>query len=87
MRCRHRWGVDSLCLTTLYGFSACSYCRPSPAAAMKIGTGFLWVKPPAMHYLSRARTSEGRAVALLGYGESTDGHHMSQPHPEGLGRH
>jgi len=25
------------------------------------------------------------AIALLGYGESTDGYHMSHPHPEGVG--
>ncbi|MDQ6645635.1 MAG: beta-ketoacyl-[acyl-carrier-protein] synthase II, partial [Pseudomonadota bacterium] len=34
--------------------------------------------------LERADTAP-QAPQLLGYGESTDAHHMSTPHPEGLG--
>ncbi len=34
---------------------------------------------------SAERAGKPGAVALLGYGESTDGYHMSHPHPEGVG--
>jgi 3-oxoacyl-[acyl-carrier-protein] synthase I len=38
-------------------------------------------RAPLSHGASDAR----RPVVLLGYGESADAHHMSAPHPEGLG--
>jgi 3-oxoacyl-[acyl-carrier-protein] synthase-1 len=34
---------------------------------------------------SSERIGRRGAVALMGYGESTDGYHMSHPHPEGAG--
>ena len=34
--------------------------------------------------LERAQLGEGR-LQLIGHGESSDAHHMSTPHPEGLG--
>lgn len=76
-------GVDSLCLTTLYGFNALQListdiCRPADAArsGISIGeaAGFALLEP-------NARAS----VALLGYGETSDAHHMSAPDPEGRG--
>ncbi len=80
-------GVDTFCLTTLYGFHSLGLisaipCRPFDAARDGIslgeGAGFaLLEKAPK-------RTHE-EAVMLLGVGESSDAHHMSTPHPEGLG--
>ncbi|MGH8441289.1 MAG: beta-ketoacyl synthase N-terminal-like domain-containing protein, partial [Nevskiaceae bacterium] len=76
-------GVDSLCLTTLYGFNAlqlvsADICRPADAQrnGISIGeaAGFAILEPGA---------ADG--VALLGYGESSDAHHMSAPHPQGEG--
>ncbi len=78
-------GADSLCLSTLYGFSSLGLvsrqpCRPWDAdrAGMNIGEG------AGFALLERA---DGAApgVALLGYGESSDAYHMSSPHPEGVG--
>lgn len=78
-------GVDSLCLTTLYGFSSLELvtqgpCRPADAerSGISIGeaAGFALLERPGV---TNAET------ALLGYGESVDAHHMSTPHPEGLG--
>jgi 3-oxoacyl-[acyl-carrier-protein] synthase-1 len=77
-------GVDSLCLTTLYGFRSLELvshdvCRPWDAerAGLSLGEGaafaLLEAAPRTMHAL------------LLGTGESSDGHHMSAPHPEGAG--
>jgi len=80
-------GVDSLCLTTLYGFSALQLlsaypCRPcdEDRDGLSLGeaAGFALLEP------SNVAGRKG-AVALLGYGESSDGYHMSHPHPEGVG--
>jgi len=77
-------GVDSLCLTTLYGFNSLELlspeaCRPWDAhrRGLSIGEG------AAFALLERdARAPHGW---LLGVGESNDGYHMSTPHPEGAG--
>lgn len=77
-------GVDSLCLTTLYGFHSLQLtaegpCRPFDAARDGISIG------EAGGFALLERGEVGRGVSLLGYGESSDAHHMSSPHPEGLG--
>jgi 3-oxoacyl-[acyl-carrier-protein] synthase-1 len=80
-------GVDSLCLTTLYGFSALDLtsplpCRPCDAKRDGLSLG----EAGAFCLLEKMESAERPgAVALLGYGESCDGYHMSHPHPEGLG--
>lgn len=75
-------GVDSLCLTTLYGFNALELvsrrpCRPWDVARDGINIG----EAAGFALLER----EGEGVRLLGYGESSDAYHMSTPHPEGEG--
>ena len=80
-------GVDSLCLTTLYGFGSLGLlspvrCRPFDADRDGISIG----EGAGMVLLEK--TADGmRAdpIALLGVGESSDAYHMSTPHPEGLG--
>lgn len=80
-------GVDSLCLTTLYGFhslqlSSSMPCRPFDAARDGISIG----EAAAFALLERVPEDlEEDAVLLLGIGESSDAYHMSAPHPEGLG--
>lgn len=80
-------GADSLCLTTLYGFSALGLiseraCRPFDAQRNGISIG----EAAAFALLERAPANlDGDAVLLLGIGESSDAHHMSSPHPDGLG--
>jgi 3-oxoacyl-[acyl-carrier-protein] synthase I len=78
-------GVDSLCLTTLYGFHSLQLfqediCRPWDAkrAGVSLGEG-------AAFALLQREPAAGRAPLglLLGTGESSDAHHMSAPHPEG----
>lgn len=78
-------GVDSLCLTTLYGFGALALlsrepCRPCDAGRDGISIG----EAAGFALLERAENAEGE-VALLGYGESSDSYHMSSPHPDGEG--
>lgn len=76
-------GVDSLCLTTLYGFNALQLvssdvCRPADAARSGISIG------EAAGFAILERNAESDAY-LLGYGESSDAHHMSSPDPDGAG--
>lgn len=80
-------GVDSLCLTTLYGFASLQLtssqpCRPYDASRNGISVG----EAAAFALLERApATPAAGAILLLGTGESSDAYHMSSPHPEGLG--
>jgi 3-oxoacyl-[acyl-carrier-protein] synthase-1 len=78
-------GVDSLCLTTLYGFHSLQLvsrlpCRPFDATRDGISIG----EAAAFALLERADASEA-GIALLGAGESSDAYHMSSPHPQGRG--
>ena len=75
-------GVDSLCLTTMHGFTSLQLvsdepCRPFDAArkGMSIGeaAGFALVERGT------------GPLSLLGYGESSDAYHMSTPQPDGEG--
>ena len=78
-------GVDSLCLTTLYGFNSLELlspeiCRPWDAARDGLSIG----EASAFALLERDANAPPQGW-LLGVGESNDGYHMSTPHPEGLG--
>ena len=80
-------GVDSLCLTTLYGFSALQLvargpCRPFDLARDGISIG----EGAAFALLERpGPDTEPGTITLTGFGESSDAYHMSSPHPDGLG--
>jgi 3-oxoacyl-[acyl-carrier-protein] synthase-1 len=80
-------GVDSLCLTTLYGFhslqlTARGPCRPFAVDRDGISIG----EAAAFALLERPGANASAAsIALLGVGESSDAYHLSAPHPEGLG--
>jgi 3-oxoacyl-[acyl-carrier-protein] synthase I len=80
-------GVDSLCLTTLYGFNSLQLvsrqpCRPFDGErdGISIGeaVGFVLLE-------KNADASPEHKLGVLGIGESCDAYHMSTPHPEGLG--
>ncbi|MCY7388735.1 MAG: beta-ketoacyl-[acyl-carrier-protein] synthase family protein [Burkholderiales bacterium] len=78
-------GVDSLCHTTLYGFSALQLvapdaCRPFDVARRGISIG----EAAGFALLERSESCDA-SLRLLGHGESSDAHHMSTPHPEGDG--
>jgi 3-oxoacyl-[acyl-carrier-protein] synthase I len=78
-------GVETLCLTTLHGFASLELlsaqpCRPCDEARDGISLG-----EAAAYALLETVDRSGEALALLGYGESSDAHHMSTPHPQGLG--
>ena len=80
-------GVDTLCLTTLYGFASLQLtspqpCRPYDAARNGISIG----EGAAFALLERAPENlPPGSLLLLGTGESSDAYHMFSPHPGGLG--
>lgn len=76
-------GADSLCLTTLYGFNSlqlvsADICRPADRARNGISIG----EAAGFALLDPASDAD---FALLGYGETSDAHHMSTPDPNGAG--
>ncbi len=79
-------GVDSLCLTTLYGFNSLGLvaerpCRPFDAERSGISIG----ESGGFALLERTGEHGEPLARLLGVGESSDAYHMSTPHPQGLG--
>lgn len=77
-------GVDSLCMTTLYGFASLDVvsnqpCRPADAERSGISIG------EAAGFAFLEKIDDRDMPWLLGYGESSDAYHMSSPHPEGAG--
>ena len=80
-------GVDTLCLSVLHGFDSLQLvsqnpCKPLDQNRDGINLG------EASGYAILVRADEGHqdsGFRLLGYGESSDAHHMSHPHPDGLG--
>jgi 3-oxoacyl-[acyl-carrier-protein] synthase I len=77
-------GVDSLCLTTLYGFNSLELlsdeiCRPWDGGRKGLSIG------EAAAFALLEREVAHPHGWLLGVGESNDGYHMSTPHPEGAG--
>jgi 3-oxoacyl-[acyl-carrier-protein] synthase-1 len=77
-------GVDSLCMTTLYGFKSLELVSPDICRPFDAGRKGLSLGEGAAFALLE-RSTEQVAGWLLGAGESSDGHHMSSPHPEGAG--
>ena len=80
-------GVDSLCLTTLYGFHSLQLtsrwpCRPFDVARDGISIG----EAAAFALLEPVAPAEAQlGIGLFGVGESSDAYHLSSPHPEGQG--
>jgi 3-oxoacyl-[acyl-carrier-protein] synthase-1 len=79
-------GVDSLCLTSLYGFRSLGLvsrfpCRPfdQERDGISIGEGAGFV------LLEKQNSAAEPETMVLGVGESCDAHHMSTPHPDGAG--
>jgi 3-oxoacyl-[acyl-carrier-protein] synthase-1 len=75
-------GTDSLCGSILFGFNSLELlssgpCRPFDETRNGISLG----EAAGFALLERV----GGGVWLLGHGESSDAHHMSAPHPQGLG--
>ena len=82
-------GVDTLCDSVLFGFNSLELvsneeCRPFDANRRGLSLG----EAAGFAILERMPQSgkvEKDTPLLIGYGESSDAHHMSAPHPQGLG--
>ena len=78
-------GIDTLCGSVLFGFNSLGLvstqrCLPFDARRDGLSLG------EAGGYAILERVADGEpGLRLCGYGESSDAHHMSTPHPEGLG--
>jgi 3-oxoacyl-[acyl-carrier-protein] synthase-1 len=78
-------GIDTLCGSVLFGFNSLGLvstqrCLPFDARRDGLSLG------EAGGYAILERAADGEpGLRLCGYGESSDAHHMSTPHPEGLG--
>ncbi len=75
-------GIDSLCKMTVNGFNALesissTHTQPFQASRCGINIG----EGAALFVMSELSGD----VALTGYGESSDAHHISAPHPDGKG--
>lgn len=78
-------GIDTLCGSVLYGFNSLALvsetpCRPFDARRNGLSLG----EAGGFAILERVADTDA-PLQLRGYGESSDAHHMSTPHPEGLG--
>ncbi|HEY5020177.1 MAG TPA: beta-ketoacyl-[acyl-carrier-protein] synthase family protein [Steroidobacteraceae bacterium] len=80
-------GVDSLCLTTLYGFHSLQLMARTPCRPFDLRRDGLSIGEAAAFALLERNDDRGEStdLLLLGAGESSDAHHMSSPHPQGLG--
>ena len=77
-------GVDTLCDSVLFGFNALELVSPEPCRPFDPARNGISIGEAAGFALVE-RDGDARAPRLIGYGESSDAHHMSTPHPEGLG--
>ena len=79
-------GVDTLCRLTLRGFNSLELiaennCRPMDRDRHGINIG----EGAGLLLLEKPHSRNKSYVHVLSVGESSDAHHMSSPHPEGLG--
>ena len=78
-------GVDTLCGSVLFGFNSLELVSPEPCRPFDRTRRGLSLGEAAGFALLERPEAAPAAPRLLGYGESSDAHHMSTPHPEGLG--
>jgi len=75
-------GVDTLCGSVLFGFGSLELVSPEPCRPFDLARrGISLGEAGGFALLERG----GGGPWLLGWGESSDAHHMSSPHPEGYG--
>ncbi len=78
-------GVDTLCGSVLFGFNALQLVSPNPCRPFDARRNGISIGEAAGFALLERGDGGRDSPQLLGYGESSDAHHMSTPHPEGLG--
>jgi len=76
-------GVDTLCGSVLFGFNSLELVSPEPCRPFDVARRGISIGEAGGFALLERDGASG--PWLLGYGESSDAHHMSSPHPQGLG--
>ncbi len=76
-------GVDTLCGSVLFGFNSLELVSPELCAPFDVRRRGINLGEAAGFALLEREGTGG--AWLTGYGESSDAHHMSTPHPEGRG--
>jgi 3-oxoacyl-[acyl-carrier-protein] synthase-1 len=80
-------GVDSLCQTNLLGFASLDLLSPEPCRPCDLYRDGISIGEAAGFVLLEKgeKAMSSGSVRLEGFGESTDGYHMTHPHPTGDG--
>lgn len=78
-------GVDTLCGSVLFGFNALQLVSDEPCRPFDVARRGISIGEAAGFALLERGAVAAAAPQLLGWGESSDAHHMSTPHPQGLG--
>jgi 3-oxoacyl-[acyl-carrier-protein] synthase-1 len=79
-------GVDSICDMTVRGFHSLELLAETPCKPFDVQRAGLSIGEAAgFALIEKADRVANPEVLLAGYGESSDAHHISAPHPEGLG--
>ena len=78
-------GVDTLCGSVLFGFNSLELVSPAPCRPFDAQRNGISLGEAAGYALLERAGSASHDPLLLGYGEASDAHHMSTPHPQGLG--
>ncbi len=78
-------GVDALSNSLLYGFNALGLLSSAPCRPFDAGRAGISLGEAAGFALLQRADEAPSALRLVGWGEANDAHHMSSPHPEGLG--
>jgi len=78
-------GVDTLCGSVLFGFNSLQLVSPQPCRPFDANRIGLSLGEAGGFAVLERREAQAQGLQLRGYGESSDAHHMSAPHPEGLG--
>ncbi len=75
-------GVDTLCGSVLFGFNSLELVSPEPCRPFDAARDGISLGEAAGFALVERGSGK---LELRGYGEASDAHHMSTPHPQGLG--
>lgn len=79
-------GADTLCRLTLHGFASLELLARGPTRpCAEDRDGITIGEAASFALIERAGPGDAGRIGLLGAGASSDGHHMSSPHPDGHG--
>ncbi len=78
-------GSDSLCRLTLNGFAALDALSAERCEPFATGRNGINIGEGAALFLMEKPADPSAFIQLAGVGESADAHHISAPHPDGVG--